>query len=271
MPRGGGVFAVAGAPETPKQRVLAKCLEVDGVATGSTSAALHGLDGFQLRDPVDVLVTHGRGATRMDAARLHRSRYLPREHVVEVDGIPTLNVARTLFSLAAQVPGIPEHRVSQAIEDALRKRLATEAWLRWMLDLLRRPGRNGVAAFERALDVACRLPVTESWLETESLRIIAKAGLPLPLVQQRIAAEGEFVARVDFQYAGTSAVIEANGHGSHSTPEQLSCDSARRRKLTAAGYQVYDFTSLELRDHPERLVETARAIVDGTIGRLRPS
>ena len=256
------VFGIAGSPETPKRRVMTACLEVGGVATATTACALRNLDGFSLEDPIEVLVADGRGPTRSALARIHRTRYLPSDHVVFVDNIPTLNVARTLFSLAALVPELRETKVSDAIEEAMRRGLAREPWLRWMLDVLRRPGRGGVAVFERALDRACRLPVTESWLETEFLRILERAGLPLPAVQVRIAPEGEFVARVDFGYPGTPCLIEANGHGTHSSAAQLSRDAARRRALTAAGFEVYDFTYDELLDDPELLLSTVRLIVD---------
>jgi len=269
---GTNVFGVAGSPNTSKRRILTACLEVDGVATATTACALRGLGGFSLEEPIDVLVLENRRPAHSDQVRIHQTRYLPPEHVVDVDGIPTLNVARTLFSLAALVPEIKERQVSDAIEEAMRSGLAREPWLRWMLELLRRPGRNGVAVFERALDRACRLPVTESWLETELLRILVAAGLPLPEVQVRIAAEGEFVARVDFGYPGTPCVLEANGHGTHSAAAQLSRDAARRRALTAAGYEVYDFTYDELVDHPELLVSTVRGIVErGVTGdRVQP-
>ena len=77
----------------------------------------------------------------------------------------------------------------------------------------------------------------------------------------RIAADGAFVARVDFGYPGTPCVLEANGHGTHSSAAQLSRDAARRRALTAAGLEVYDFTYDELVDQPEVLVSTVRLII----------
>jgi len=128
------VFGIAGSPDSLKRQVLTACLEVGGVATATTACALRDLSGFALGDPIEVLVLENGGS---------------------------------LFSLAALVPELRERQVSDTIEEAMRRGLAREAWLRWMLDLLRRPGRNGVMVFERALDRACRLPVTESWLETE--------------------------------------------------------------------------------------------------------
>lgn len=260
-PVGTRVLRIAGTPPTPRQRVLTACLDLGAVATTTTASSLHGLTDFRL-EPIEILVRDRRRATESPFARVHRTTYLPSDHLVEVDGIPTLNVARTLFSLAATVAEITEREVVEAIDDARRKGLATEPWLRWMLKTLRRQGRNGVAVFERALDRSFGVPITESWLETESLRIIGGAGLILPQTQARIVADDEFVARVDFRYPGSADVLEVNGHGSHSTRLQLANDAARRRRLTALGIDVYDFTYDQVVDEPHTLVETARAMIE---------
>lgn len=263
-PIGAGALRVVGSPATPRQRVLAACLDVDGWSSHTTSAGLH-LGSFRIDDPIHVLVRHGHQSARSTLARVHVTRSLSADDLVEVDGIPVLGVARTLLTLAAMVPDLPESTVVDAVEEAIRLQLASERWLWWTLERLRRPGRNGVAVLERVLSAISGAPVTESWLEREVLRILRAAGLPLPETQARIAPDGAFVARVDFRYPGTRAVIEVNGHRFHASRAQLRRDAARRRRLIEAGYQVYDFTYDEIVETPHLLVEVvARILADSS-------
>ncbi len=261
LPVGSRAYRLADAPSTAKHRLLAGCLEVAGVATARSSCALHGLDGFSLDRPVEVLVLDGRQSARATLARVHTTTWLPADDVVIVDSIPTLGVARTLFSLAALVPEVSEKRVREAVEEAIELGLATEAWLWWRLEKLRRSGRNGVSVFERVLGSLTPDKVTESWLERETLRVIGGAGLPLPVCQARIGARGAFVARVDFRYPDTMAIIEVNGHRFHASREQLRRDAQRRRGLVALGFSVYDFTYDEVVQEPEAVLVTVRHIL----------
>ena len=101
--------------------------------------------------------------------------------------------------------------------------------------------------------------MTESWLERETLRVLANAGLPAPICQARIAPKGAFVARVDFLYPDHLVVIEVNGHAWHSTRDQVAADAARRRQLVLAGYLVLDFTYDDIVSSPQLVVTQVRA------------
>jgi len=261
VPIGARGFRIAGAPRTGRQRLLEGCVEVDGVATGRSAVALHGISGFELDAPVEVLVRDGRQSARATLARVHTTTWLPPEDLVVVDGIPTVGVARALFSLAALAAEVGIDAVGVAVDEAVRTGLATDAWLWWRLERLRRRGRNGVTVFEAVLTERADSP-TESWLERESLRIWRDAGVPLPTCQERVEAHGAFVARVDFRYPGTTAIIEVSGHRHHAAREQLRRDAKRRRALVASGYEVYDFTYDEVVREPHLLVATAVAILD---------
>ena len=231
------------------------------MATARSAGALHGLDGFWPDRPVEVLVRDGRQSARSTLARVHTTTWLPPEDLVVVDAIPTLGVARALFSLAALVPEIPEAQVRAAVDQALAMDIASLAWLWWRLERLRRRGRNGVTVFERVLASFTDGDPTESWLERETLRVIRGAGLPLPVCQARIEARGAFVARVDFHYPGTRAILEVNGHRFHASRDQLRHDASRRRRLVSLGYTVYDFTYDEIVREPELLLDTVRHIL----------
>ncbi len=235
-------------------------MEVGGVATHRSATTIHGLGNFGLDFTPEVLVRDARQSARSTLARIHTTTWLPADDIVLVDSIPTTGVARTLFSLAALVPEISVETVAGVIDEAVRTSLATDEWLAWRLAKLRCRGRNGVSVFEEILTDRTLSP-TESWLEREALRILRRAGLPLPDCQARIAANGATIARVDFRYRETTAIIEVNGHRYHSTREQLRRDARRRRALVAQGLAVYDFTYDEIVRDPESLVDTVTAIL----------
>lgn len=263
VPIGRGAHRFAGSPRTTLQAVTTACLAIGGVATHRTAAALHGIEGFALDRPIEVLVPDRRRNPRSTLARLHTTTWLPDDDLVVVSTIPTTGVARTLFSLAALVPEISTDRVRDAIDAAVRDGLATDPWLWWRLEKLRCRGRNGVTVFEDLLQSRADGEVTESWLERQTLAILRAAGLPLPVCQQRIEAKGAFVARVDFFYElpRGRVVIEVSGHRHHRSRAQTTADAQRRRALTMAGCEVHEFTYDEIVRTPWVLVDTVRCIL----------
>ncbi|HEX2576384.1 MAG TPA: DUF559 domain-containing protein [Aquihabitans sp.] len=221
--------------------LAAACLDLGAVASHRSAAALHGLSSFEVDQPVEVVVRHDRSHRRSPLATVHSSTWLPHDDLVEVAGIPTLGVARTLLTLAALVPTIPFEVVRDAVDTAVRDGKATDRWLCWRLEQVRCRGRNGVSIFEQILSERSGAP-TESWLERELLRLLAAAGLPLPTCQRRIEHRGAFVARVDFVYGPQRVALEVSGHRHHSTAAQLARDARRRNELQLAGYRVLEFT-----------------------------
>ena len=252
-------LVVAGAPSDPLQRVAIACFDTGGYASHRTAAWLHSIRGFQAPRVPEVSV--GRHSYSYDnpQVNLHTSTNLTEDDLVTVAGIPCLSVARTLFSLASLVPIIPSARVKGAVDDAVAARLAHDPWLWARLEAIRCRGRNGVRVFEQVLVERSGGAVTESWLERETLRVLANAGLPTPICQARIAPKGAFVARVDFLYPDHLVVIEVNGHAWHSTRDQVAADAARRRQLVLAGYLVLDFTYDDIVSSPQLVVTQVRA------------
>jgi hypothetical protein len=271
-PVGECTYYAAGAPPSDHGRALVACLEARGVCARGTAAWLHGIPRFGPGDPPSVVVFEPRANYRHDRADVHTSTTLdPEADVVVVDGIPTLTVARTLFSLAAAIPGpsspvsevrreAARDRVRGAVDDAVRLGKASDPWLWWMLERIRRRGRNGVREFETILADRAESP-TEGWLERQFLVVLADAGLPAPICQERVHADGSFVARVDFRYSGSMTVIEVLGHRHHSSVEQLDADARRRTALAAAGYFVAEFTYNDVVARPEHVVAQVRAIL----------
>ncbi|MCB0978924.1 MAG: type IV toxin-antitoxin system AbiEi family antitoxin domain-containing protein [Acidimicrobiales bacterium] len=262
------VYRVSGAPRTLRQRILIACLDARGVATHRTAAALHGLNGFTEDLQPEVMIHEARNC-RSKLARLRTTSTIEPVDITEVDGIPTTTVARTLLSLAS-IAGpaskgkeIRDWVVEDAFDEALASGRVTAEELEETLQRCRQSGRGGVKVIERLLQERSSGQVTESHLERVALRVLADAGVRLPECQERIAPEGEFVARVDFIYPGSRSVIEVSGQRWHRTAAQMERDTERRRRLTFLGYRVFEFTYREVTRKPWLLVRTARGILDG--------
>jgi hypothetical protein len=252
-----------GLPASFASAVMAACLDLDAVASHRTAAHLHGLAGFQAAPPcIEVTARAGVGSTTSALASVHRTTNLPADDIVWIGPIPATSVARTIFGLAALVPELGEERVRDVIDTAVRDGLASDPWLWWRLERLRCRGRNGVAILEGVLQDRAGRGRTESWLEREFLRCLERGGLPRPVVQRTIRAEGAFLARVDCCYERERIVMEVNGHGTHSTKRQRDSDAARANRLQLAGHRVLQFGYDDVVRAPEVVVATvAEALV----------
>jgi very-short-patch-repair endonuclease len=117
---------------------------------------------------------------------------------------------------------------------------------------------------ESVLELRADGAVTESWLEREFLRVLERAGLPLPACQARIDNRGSFAARVDFLYEDIALVIEVSGYRHHSTREQMSADARRRADLLDAGYSVLEFSHDQIVNEPAYVAERVRSALSVT-------
>lgn len=252
-PVGRRTFRVGGAPATAPSVLLAGCLDTGGFATEGSALWLHRIGSVRPPKRPVVLVTRPQYDYRSPIADVRTTNWLPADDVLEVEGIPCLSVARTLFSIAGGPDGSSD-TLRDLVDEAIRDGKASDPWLWWMLERTRRRGRGGVARFERLLVDRAGGSVTESWLERELLRVLEVAGVPLPECQAKVRHEGAFVARVDFIYPELGIVIEVSGHRTHSTRAQRAADARRRNALQAAGLWVLEFTFEDLVKAPSYVV-----------------
>lgn len=256
-PLGQRSFRIAGSVADDRQRAHLAVLDSGGVLSHRDAAWLHGVGRFLPAPRPEVLVAGRSSGYRGGLATVHTSTFLPRDDLVVVEGIAVTSVARTLLSLAALVTKghVALDAVRGAVDDAIRVRKASDKWLWWRLERLRRPGRDGVLALESILVHRAGGRATESWLEREFLALLARWGLPLPVCQRRISARGAFVARVDFLYPDLGLVIEVLGATHHASEEQLGRDAARRNELQLQGYTVIEFICDDVVRRPRSVAE----------------
>ena len=103
------VLVVVGAPRTCKQRLYVATLTggTPGIACGSSAARLYKFDGFETDRRLSVAKTVG---TRVRLEQVTVSQTLasyPLGDIVEVDGIGTSGLARTVCDLYAMLGALP--------------------------------------------------------------------------------------------------------------------------------------------------------------------
>lgn len=117
-----GVYRLTQFPASPHEDLHLAYLQVGPEAVISHDSALA---LYELSDvlPAEVHVTAGRSSSRRHpGVRLHTNR-LRQQDVTRHEGLPVTTVQRTLADVAAG--GLPDEQVRQAIEEALRRGLAT--------------------------------------------------------------------------------------------------------------------------------------------------
>jgi very-short-patch-repair endonuclease len=99
--------------------------------------------------------------------------------------------------------------------------------------------------------------LTDSELERRFLRLVRRAGLPVPKTQQRVAG-----FRVDFFWPELRLVVETDGLLYHRTATQQSRDRVRDQALVAADFVVLRFTHAQVTYEPDHVVATLRAVAN---------
>ena len=174
---------------------------------------------------------------------LHRAG---RIETTERCGLPVTTPHQTLLDLAATA------------SDRDLKRATTEAQVRRLIDpatlLAGAAGRPGAS---RLRDLLTQDPQrTRSVAEDRLLALIAKAGLPRPLTNARVAGH-----EVDVLWPRERLIVEMDGYAYHGNRLAFEHDRRRDAELAAAGYRVIRVTWRQLTREPEAvLVRLAQAI-----------
>lgn len=255
---GVGVYRVQGAPWTRQaSRLAALAMAGSGAVLARASAAeLHGLVD-PVPGPHQVLIPHSRRPLGTDPSltRISRTRTLADVDRVEVNGVPSTSVARTLLDLSPTT----EHRaLAELAARAIQRHLVTVAEFRDVLD--RNPvarGRRGlVRGLELLGDDAERI---RSEVEVAALAAIVAAGLPRPEVGYAVPGpDGRPIAEVDLTYPSLRLAIEIDGFRWHSTPARKVADEQRQNCLVLAGWTVLRFSAAIVRTEPQVLVRAVR-------------
>lgn len=239
-----GVYAVGGMPPSYARSVLAALLAAGDRAWAShrTAARLWGLRVPQ-PEQIDVLTLPDR-RIRLDGVAHHRNQLIVHADVTIHEAVPITSVARTLVDC---LPWLPASAAGRAVDDALRRGLLTVAALEAAhasVDEGRRTGRRLVRPMRPVLRdrLAGQLP-GGSDRELDVLRILRRAGLPLPTQQYRVVVGGR--ERVlDYAYPVVKLYLEFDGFAEHGVVRSTFDDDRERdAELALAGWLGLRFTS----------------------------
>jgi very-short-patch-repair endonuclease len=184
--------------------------------------------------PIDISLIAA-VSRQVPGLRVHRRPNLPETDVTVHDGIPITTPVRTLIDLATV---LTPNRLEAAVNEADKNDLVDPETLRVALDHRKR--QPGVGPLRKLLD-RHTFRLTDSELERRFLRIVRRAGLPLPETQVKLAG------RVDFHWPDLGLVVETDGWRYHRTPAQQAKDNRRMQTHLRAGRTVIRFSHREIR------------------------
>ena len=246
-----GVYVLVGTPDTWQQRAMVAVLACPpgSMASHVTAAALFGL----VDPPAVPHVTIPAGASGLfGAAVVHRSG-VDRRDTCTVAGIRCTKPARTLTDCA----GVVGYEVlCDLVDAALCRDLTTVAGVRLAASRASRaPGRKGIPALERALEVWTWGPKPGSPPEMRLARRLQEWGYPTPERQIEILDEQcNFVARVDCGWREWRLGFEYDSDKHHG-PRQWNTDDEREARIEALGWRIEPVDKFDLRPSSTRLRE----------------
>jgi very-short-patch-repair endonuclease/predicted transcriptional regulator of viral defense system len=245
-----GVYRVAGAPPSGRQRAFAASLWLGDTALVShmTAATLLRLDGCKTIELHVSVPRDLRRRTQLHDVRVHRVVSLPRADRVLVDGIPCTSATRTLVDCAARLGAEP---LEVAFESARRMGLSSpDALATSAADVirLRRPGSN---ALRELLSHQQRGEVGLQFrLEVKMARLLRTSSLPRPERQVHI---GPYF--IDFGYCAQLVGVECEGFEFHGTRLAWKRDKRRTAWLERQGWRLVFVTWEDVTKHPQETLD----------------
>jgi Protein of unknown function (DUF559) len=212
-----------------------------GAALGARSAAaVLGAPAPGYADPVTVVLRAGEQWRGPAGVRVHRAT-LRNEDVIEDDaGLRHTTPLRTAWDVAA----LERTATAVGVLDAmLRAGRLDNAHLRQLLRA--GTGRWGCRRVRQAFELVDGRSESppESWVRVAC----ALGGLPAPIPQFDVVADGVWLARVDLAWPDARVIVEYEGEY-HFDGLQIARDDVRLSRLVAAGWRVIRVAAHDLRD-----------------------
>jgi very-short-patch-repair endonuclease len=231
------VYAMTGSIRDWRQTLMASILTFDQPAVGSHGAAARLWDYVHRPEScVDVLYE---GDLYRRREGVHRTTILPDEDVTVRFGIPCTSFERTLCDCTTL---LSPFQLGRVLDDGLRRGNASLVRLHACAARLDSgPNRRlGVIKTLLAQRDASYDP-GGSASELELLRIVREAGLPEPVQQFEVRADGHPYV-FDFAWPAQKVYAEYYGLAVHSGASAVEHDSERITALTTEGWRPLIFT-----------------------------
>lgn len=239
-------YAVAGAPDSWRQRVRVATSSGAAWASHRTAAALDELNGFDGRT-IEVITERGRRRKR-SAWKVHESRTLRATDLSVIGGLPATSTVRTILDLPAVAPPF---LVAKALDDACRRAPHMLGAVVRRHNELPRRGRPGAVLMSAMLGERLGEPVGDDDFETLAIRLVRSIGLPDPVPQFQVRDGDGFVAHLDLAWPDIRWWVECDGLSSHSGKAAHEWDRRRRRRLKRLGWDGVEITYDDVTRRPE--------------------
>ena len=238
-------------------RAAALLMPADAVLGGRSAAVWWGAPTAGFSDPVLVIVPPSSAWRGPKGVRVHRSDFGSTDVHVCDDGVRITSAVRTARDVAVL------ERISDAVA-CLDAMVHNGSLTPAMLESLGRAARGkwGSRRLQKVLslvDGRAQSP-PESWV-----RVACHfAGLPPPVPQYTVIADGIFLGDVDLAWPEARVIVEYEG-AYHFDGVQIVKDDGRYARLIAAGWHVIRLSSADLHDL-DAVTERIRAALASAAG-----
>ena len=252
-----GVYLIAPAPLQLRARARAALLACGDGATVSHTTAAGLWEMLPGTDDVHVTVP-GRHTGPREGVRVHRTAALDPDEIALRHGLRLTSPARTICDLAGMVS---THETEAALTEARVQRLVTDHQLHAVIK--RAPTLKGSAVVRALLRAETETGYTRSRAERAVVELTRAAGLPPPLLNQRLLG---YLA--DFLWPQYQLVLEVDGYRYHGHRAAFERDRRRDQLMVSSGYRVLRITWRQLRDEQLFVVaRLAQAMAAGPLSR----
>ncbi len=208
---------------------------------------------------IEVTVPIGTGGRSFPGVTVHRTRLPLEVDVVEIDGLRTTSLARTVFDLASCVGPT---RLRHVLQNAMIHGGLDEAEFRACYQTLARRGVRGLKNLRVVMDELFRgEPVAQSILEARVEEMLGAAGITSLRRQFRPPWFDGVRGTVDFADPAARVVLEVDGRSWHSTSQAMADDRRRDRVAAAHGWVVVRVVAEEVALRPSSVIDEIRAVL----------
>ena len=186
---------------------------------------------------------------RIEGVRFHRSRHMDPRDRATVRGIPVTSVAATVVQLAAILSLDDLARVCH--EAGVLHKL-TPAQVDAVLS--RRPIVPGAGKLRAVLHGEVRVTLSE--LEARFLKVLRRAGLPLPVTNRSVHGR-----RLDCRWPEYRLTVELDGYRFHNSRHSWEQGRRRERDARARGDEFRTYTYSDVFDDPQPMLRELSSLL----------
>ncbi|MEX2278899.1 MAG: type IV toxin-antitoxin system AbiEi family antitoxin domain-containing protein [Acidimicrobiia bacterium] len=221
-----------------------------GVVISHESAAEVHEFPFVTSDRV-VASHHSRTTHRFPDVDIRRTHDLDDWHVTEINRIRVTTVARTVVDLASDRPA---SLIGRLLDQLITRESVELFEVEAVVEAVGRRGKPGITTMRKVLEVRSGADRSASVLEQRGRKLIADAGLPVPVPEFPIPwTTGR---RFDDAYPDRKLAIEWDSRRYHGQRAAFEADRARDRDAAVHGWRILRFTWDDVVNYPSRITET---------------